>query len=148
MTDINLVKELMETMHSLHRSMHKIDFHEDCTDLSLLQMHTLRCVQERGSCSMKELAEQQKIVPATMTALVERLVKKDLLVRTPDPEDRRVVRVSLSATGEETLKAFYLEKQRRVALLLGILDDSEQRTLVDLMKKIETHFLAILAKKE
>lgn len=143
-----LVKELMHTLHSLHRSMHKLDAHGDCSPMSHLQMHTLLLVREKGSCSMKELAQAQKIVPATMTALVDRLVKKDMLLRITDTIDRRVTRVSLSEAGKQALEQFYKEKQRRANLLVNVLDPEEQETLVNLMKKIDKHFLTLLSTRE
>lgn len=148
MTDLRIVKELMATLHSLHRNMRKLDTSDDCSPMSMLQMHTLLQVQEHGSCSMKELAKAQKIVPATMTALVERLVKKDMLRREEDPEDRRVIRVRLTEGGKAALRAFYEEKQRRAVMFLDILSEEEQKTFVNLMKKIDQHFLTLLAKEE
>lgn len=126
--------------------MHKLDTTDQCSPLSLLQMHTLLLVQERGSCSMKELATSQKIVPATMTALVNRLVKKGVLLRVTDTADRRITRVKLSAEGEAVLQEFYEEKQRSAQFLLGTLEEEEQHMFVQLLKKIDSHLLTILDK--
>lgn len=145
-----LVHELMATLHSVHRNMRCLDSakNAECADMSHLQMHTMLMVREHDSCSMKELAESQRIVPATMTALVDRLVKKGMLERTSDPEDRRSIRVSLSQQGKELLEKFYRHKVERATMLLGILDLEEQKTLVGLMKKIDKHFLTLIDGKK
>lgn len=145
-----LVHELMATLHSVHRNMRCLDAssNADCVDMSHLQMHTLLMVREHGSCSMKELADSQRIVPATMTALVDRLVKKGMLDRTADPEDRRSIRVSLSQQGKDLLEKFYHQKVERATMMLGILDLEEQKILVNLMKKIDKHFLTLIDEKK
>lgn len=142
-----LVTDLLDTLHSLHRSMHKLNLHSGCADLSMLQMHTLLYVREHGPASMKELADMQKMQPATTTALVDRLVAKGLLTRQPDAHDRRVTRVGLTPTGLELLGDIYTQKQEQTAMLLEVLAPEEQEHLVELMKKIDGHFLALLEKK-
>lgn len=142
------VHELMKTLHSLRRSMHRLHLAHECPEMSMLQMHTLLEIHEHGSRSMKELATSQKIMPATMTALVDRLEKKGMLERIPDREDRRSIRVSLSKMGKDLLESFYKEQIVRASMLLNVLDAAEQETLVGLMKKIDGHFLTLIDKKQ
>ena len=47
-----------------------------------------------------ELAERIGLTPAGVTDLIDRLESRHLLRRAPDPEDRRAVRVALTAPGE------------------------------------------------
>ncbi|PIV90489.1 hypothetical protein COW46_03215 [Candidatus Gracilibacteria bacterium CG17_big_fil_post_rev_8_21_14_2_50_48_13] len=148
MDENRLVKDLLDSMHSLLRSMHKLNIHSDCADLSMLQMHTLLYIRERGPASMKELSDMQKMQPATTTALIDRLVAKNLLKRETDAVDRRVTRVGLTPTGLELLGSIYEQKQQQTATFLEILDTAEQEELVRLMRKIDAHFLELLEKKE
>lgn len=115
-------------------------------DLSPLQMYTLLILSEHGSCTMRELARQQKIVPASMTAQIDRLVKKGLIERTNDKTDGRIVRVQMSDEGKEKLKQLYTKKHEETKQILSILTQEEQEALVASMKKIEAHFLTVLPK--
>lgn len=50
-----------------------------------------------------ELAEALQIRPHAAGELIDRTAKAGLVERTPDPEDRRSVRISLTAAGEDVL---------------------------------------------
>jgi DNA-binding MarR family transcriptional regulator len=79
----------------------------------------------RGVDQPKALAEVLETVPSAVTAILADLESRGLIERTTDPEDRRRVRLRLSAAGEATyarLGAAWLEAGR--AYLEGVdLDD-------------------------
>lgn len=54
--------------------------------------------------SQKELAEKMHIKPATITVMLGRMEKADLVERRPDPSDQRISRVYLKERGREVLK--------------------------------------------
>lgn len=59
----------------------------------------------RRDRTLGELAEAQAVSAPTMSRTVATLVERGLLARTRDPEDRRVVRVSLTDEGREVLRS-------------------------------------------
>jgi DNA-binding MarR family transcriptional regulator len=56
---------------------------------------------EKGGQSQKELADKLHIKAATMTVMLNRLEKSELLKRCLDNEDRRVSRVFLTEKGKK-----------------------------------------------
>ncbi len=74
---------------------------------------------ERGPLTLGELAEAERVQPPTMTRVVARLEELGLITRDPDPRDKRVARVSLSADGKKMVarnrsrKTAYLAKRLR-----------------------------------
>jgi len=66
------------------------------SDLSMGQLHAMRIVRESGELTMSELAEQMAVSPPSASAMVDRLVEKDLLSREHSTEDRRKVVVRIS----------------------------------------------------
>ncbi|MFO7749929.1 MAG: MarR family transcriptional regulator [Desulfobacteraceae bacterium] len=66
-------------------------------DLTMPQFHVLMLIQHRGKVSVKELARSLLVTPPSASVMVEKLVDKKLLVRTPCLEDRRKVDISLSS---------------------------------------------------
>lgn len=52
---------------------------------------------------VSELSQEFKVSPANITQLVTGLEAKGYVIRSMDPEDRRVVRVTLSPKGEKTV---------------------------------------------
>jgi DNA-binding MarR family transcriptional regulator len=58
----------------------------------------LNVAQARASCAA-DLAREQSTDTGSMTRMIDRLVRKGLLRRARDPEDRRVVRLELTEPG-------------------------------------------------
>ncbi|SHF67934.1 DNA-binding transcriptional regulator, MarR family [Desulfacinum infernum DSM 9756] len=65
-------------------------------DISVAQMHALFFIHNAGKMTIKELAETLSVSAPSASTMVDRLVEKGLVVREPDPEDRRRVHVRIS----------------------------------------------------
>ena len=74
------------------------------------------------------------VTSGTMTNRIDRLVRKGLVRREPDPRDKRGVLVTLTGQGEEQVDAALAGLLRRERMLLAALDDGERRHLADLMR--------------
>lgn len=59
-----------------------------------------------GACRAGQLAHQAKISPSSITEIVEGLEGDGLVRREADPNDRRAVRVALTAEGRRQLQRF------------------------------------------
>ena len=66
--------------------------------LSLQQYAALRGIRD-GAISPGELARQWQVTPAVLTGIVDRLERRGLVRREPDPRDRRRLRLALTAAG-------------------------------------------------
>ncbi|HVX45530.1 MAG TPA: MarR family transcriptional regulator [Mycobacteriales bacterium] len=69
------------------------------------QLSVLGALVRRGPCRITELAVLEQVAQPTMTALVSRMERGDLLRREPDPTDRRAVRVTITAAGKAVYAA-------------------------------------------
>ena len=69
--------------------------------LTVSQLRLTYLIRDRDNPSLGELAEELGITGATMSGLVDRLSRRGLVERYPDVTDRRVVRVKLTAEGEQ-----------------------------------------------
>ncbi|TAK29305.1 MAG: MarR family transcriptional regulator [Chloroflexota bacterium] len=93
----------------LQRLMYKlIKTYEQCDEMCLAQFgvtsaqgYTLLALPDDADVSMNELSESMGVANSTMTRMVDQLVRKELVYRRHDEEDRRVVRVELTAQGLE-----------------------------------------------
>jgi DNA-binding MarR family transcriptional regulator len=86
--------------------------------------------------SPAELAGRTGVTRATITGLVDTLERDGLVTRTPDPDDRRMMAIGLTARGEKLLKTVLPSHFRRMAQLMEPLSESERKTLVRLLTKI------------
>ncbi|MCC6474764.1 MAG: MarR family transcriptional regulator [Burkholderiales bacterium] len=66
-------------------------------------MLVVRAAAEREEVTINELARQLLIRHNSAVGLVDRLVKQELLVRSPSREDRRKVSLRLTARGSQVL---------------------------------------------
>lgn len=87
---------------------------------------------------MTEIAEYIKAPLNTATGVITRLEKKQIVERTRDNEDRRVVKINLTKKGEEDFKAakdlvdFYIKK------LYKELNEEEKRAAFSIVSKVMT----------
>jgi DNA-binding MarR family transcriptional regulator len=65
-------------------------------EFSFAQMRAIKFVKAKRQVSITELAELLQVSAPSASTMVERLVEKDVLVREPDPQDRRKVIVTIS----------------------------------------------------
>jgi len=91
--------------------------------LSRFELLALMLCEKLQTVSMSNLAQGMSVPMSTATGIVDRLVKKGLLKRGRNEEDRRVVTVSLTDNGRalvEDLKEHFHEFLDRVRSLLTV----------------------------
>jgi DNA-binding MarR family transcriptional regulator len=67
-------------------------------DISVRQYAAMRDIRG-GAASPGELARLWQVTPAVITGVVDRLEKRELVRREPDPSDRRRLRLALTESG-------------------------------------------------
>lgn len=66
-----------------------------CYGISVSQSHILDILAEEGDLTMQQLARRMFKSVSTMTRVAGQLVRKGYIKRRQDPEDRRIVHVSI-----------------------------------------------------
>ena len=64
----------------------------------------LLILNKKDGQSQKELADKLNLAPATITVMLKRMEKANLVVRKQDDEDQRISRVYISEEGKEICK--------------------------------------------
>jgi len=77
----------------------------DTRGLTMPQLRVMFLVHEENGLTAGELAATMRVRPATMTGLMDRLIRHGLITRQADLSDRRVVRVSLTEEGHSVVRA-------------------------------------------
>lgn len=72
-------------------------------DLTMPQLKVLLLLGRHGSAPVSWLASRMKVSPPNITGILDRLEQRHWVQRTSDPQDRRVVRILLTAEGEKLL---------------------------------------------
>ena len=89
---------------------------QDQGELTLTYRAALATIERNGPITLGDLADVEHIAPPTVTKMVNSLDERGLIVRTVDPGDRRVTRVSISPAGAALLAA---DRKRRTEWLAG-----------------------------
>ena len=110
-------------------------------DVSIRQHQTMSLVcrlteEKPNGITLKELAEAMKLAPATVSELVESLVKKNFLQRVQNPEDRRAVQITLTAHGQTLLDESIRCIDTLCEKLISGLSASERSTMLNSLNKI------------
>jgi DNA-binding MarR family transcriptional regulator len=82
------------------------------------------------------LLRQTMVTSGTMTNRVDRLVKRGLVERSPDPADRRGVLVQLTGTGKRAVDAAFESLLARERELLSGLAEDEHGHLATALKQL------------
>ena len=84
-----------------------------------------------------DLAERANVTRATMTGLIDTLERDGFVKREPAPGDRRMMLVRLTGKGRSFIARILPEYFCRIATVMGRLTETERKTLVSLMGKIQ-----------
>ena len=103
------------------------------------QASALSTVERLSRPSLGELAAAEQVQPPTITRVVRDLVALGMLDRLGDPDDRRCVRVTLTARGRRELATIRPRKNESLERTLAALSPAERSRagrLVDLLETI------------
>lgn len=100
------------------------------------QFGILEALLHLGPLCQGELASKLLRSCASMTSVVEGLEKRGLVVRQRTAEDKRFVRVALTADGRKLIADIFPGHARAVAKLFGGLTGREQEELRRLCRKL------------
>ncbi len=85
--------------------------------------------------TLGELSQRMMVSNGNVTGLVERLVSLNLVERTPAPNDRRAMIVTLTPEGRRTFRALARTHEGWIADIFGDLTANEIETLMKLLAK-------------
>jgi DNA-binding MarR family transcriptional regulator len=88
------------------------------SDLSVAQLRILLVLQSQGPSRMSSIASVIGVALPTATGVVDNLVKKGLVIRENDSEDRRVVICNLSPQGQELINKLWMTGRFQMENLL------------------------------
>ena len=110
---------------------------ESGAGLSPSQLSALAVIANHGPLTLGALAEHERVAPPSITKVVTKLECDGLVTRTPDPGDRRVCRVAVSAAGETLLEEIRRRKTAWLTARISQLDADRQRRLADALDVLD-----------
>lgn len=126
-----LVSTLMKWIEVFMRgSMRNFLVYAKQNGFSITQVAVLFMLRRKGASNVSEIGDELQISNAAASQLLDRLVQQGLLVRTEDPDDRRLKQIRLSEHGELALQKGLQARQKWLEDLVKQLSPQEQKQVV------------------
>jgi DNA-binding MarR family transcriptional regulator len=101
------------------------------------QLSALAVIENHGPLTLGAVAERERVAPPSITKIVNNLEERGLVVRTGDPEDRRITMVTTSEAGAELVAESRRRKTAWLAGRIDLLDADQQRRLADALDVLD-----------
>ncbi len=114
-------------------------------DLSITEIHTIEAIGLTGERSMSEIAAELDITTGTLTTAIDKLIKKDYVVRNRSAVDRRIVYIALTKKGKLAYRiheSFHYKIVRNVMLDLT---DEECQALIKGLNSLNKYLKIVSA---
>ena len=106
-------------------------------DVTPGQFGVLEIINANPGLNQSELGLAMGVDRSTVVAVIDRLEKRDMVVRDPSPKDRRSYALRLSQKGEDLLKTLVPLVQEHDRRAGEVLNDDETATLIDYLRRLE-----------
>ena len=136
--DKKLTQSVRESIDALVRAF-KID--EGVTSggvkvkMNPADMHALMYITQNPKCMASKLSDFLGVAPTTVSSIIDRLVKKELITRSRTDGNRRIVQLELTEIGKKVSNAVKQEQLSHCAEMLLPLNDEERQLFAALLKK-------------
>lgn len=104
--------------------------------ITLPQFFILNFLNRQGESRMTDLAHFMDVTTAAMTGIVDRLVKSGYLIRVFDPDDRRIIKIRLSAKGSGLVKKVYQHRRNMIMKIFGRISEEEREDYLKILLHI------------
>jgi MarR family 2-MHQ and catechol resistance regulon transcriptional repressor len=104
--------------------------------LCLSDFMVLEALLHKGPLTISEIQAKVLLASGSMTAAVDRVESRGLVVRKSTPEDRRARRIELTAAGRHLIEGAFQQHAQHLEDALAVLDEEEKKQVYDGLKKL------------
>lgn len=130
-------KNLCENVASIERYLRKIDYiirlkgREILNDFNITvpQFTALQILINNGELTIGELSQKMALACSTITDLIDRMEKSELVARKKDKKDKRVVRIEVLSIGHEIVQKVLEKRIEFLETKMSGLTDKEKANL-------------------
>lgn len=125
---IQLANELRIASNRLVRRLRAEKADDDVTDG---QYAVLAYIDRHGAQTLRSLSEYERVKPPSMNRTVNCLVESGYVVREPDPDDGRQVRIKPTPEGTQTVRDTRRRRDAWLAKRVSRMDQHQRRILAE-----------------
>lgn len=131
---------IQEVLIALRRVIRATDLHSKhlakTTSLTSPQILVLQAIRDEGEVTIGEIAKKVSLSQATVTSILDRLEKRELVYRERSKEDKRKVHAYLTDEAIEILKDAPIPLQDHFARQFADLQDWEQTMMISSLQRV------------
>ena len=105
--------------------------------LSPARLRVLGTLLDDGPSIMHHISDELGVTPRAITGLIDGLEEDGLVERQRHPSDRRATVIVLTDQGRKVTESWWEEHLDHSAEVFAVLDPSEQRSLLRILRKLE-----------
>ena len=134
------MKSIDEVLVALRRVIRATDLHSKhlakTTGLTAPQILLLQTIRDKGEVTIGELANDMSLSQATVTTIIDRMEKRNLVYRERSTTDKRKVHAYLTDDALEVLKEAPIPLQDHFARQFGDLQEWEQSMIISSLQRV------------
>lgn len=138
--EVDDLKNIDEVLVALRRVIRATDLHSKylskTTGLTAPQILLLQSIRDKGQVTIGELASEVSLSQATVTTILDRLEKRELIYRERSSTDKRKVHAFLTDQGSEMLKDAPTPLQESFTKQFSDLQEWEQTMIIASLQRV------------
>ncbi|WP_188455944.1 MarR family winged helix-turn-helix transcriptional regulator [Virgibacillus oceani] len=104
--------------------------------LSTTEFAILEALYHKGNLTVQQICDAVLINSGSITYVIDKLQKRDLLGRTACSEDRRVVYVQITTQGKNMMDEIFPKHRKVIETIFEDISTKEQQAMIDTLKRI------------
>lgn len=104
--------------------------------ITIPQFLVLEMLGKEGESKMTELAAYMNVTTAAMTGIVDRLVRDHYAERIYSPEDRRIIRIKLTAKGALLVKKIHQTRRQVILNIFSQISEEDREGYLRILSQI------------
>ncbi len=134
------MERIEEVLIALRRVIRATDLHSKhlakTTGLTAPQILLLKTIRDKGQATIGELANDSSLSQATVTTILDRLEKRDLVYRKRSTTDKRKVHAHLTEEAFDILKTAPMPLQDHFTRQFETLQEWEQTMIISALQRL------------
>jgi len=139
------IDEIVETIIYLYTESRRIT-KQAARELGLTgpQLTVMKILETVGDLSLSDLSERIRAQNSTVTGIIDRMEREELVVRERSTSDRRVVYIKLTPKGAATAKTIQIEPMEIFRTVLTALSREDMKDLLRILGKVQKRVRALV----
>src|SRR5690625_34450 len=104
--------------------------------LNPTEFAVLELIYHKGHQPIQKIGEKVLIASSSITYVVDKLEKKQLLERKPCPKDRRITYATITEKGIALMDDIFPKHKAAIQNILGGLNDNEKESMIEQLKRL------------